>query len=75
MGKDPIQRIPADIIVAIAGGRGKMPLGNPFLLEGSKDPRGILRFNGLNTGKYRGKACPRYPNTNAMLFSPTPKVR
>ena len=57
MGKDPVQRIPADIIVSIAGGRAKMPLGNPFLLEGGKDPGGVFRFDGLYTGEYRGKAC------------------
>ena len=54
-GIDLVQFIPAQIVVAVAGGAGKISVGNPMLLKGRQHPCGILPCNGVDTGKFPGQ--------------------
>ena len=51
VSKDLFQRIPAHIVITIAGGGGKMAVCDHVLLEGLEDAAGAMLLNGINASK------------------------
>ena len=51
VGVDQVQGIPAQIVVAVAGGAGEVGLGHPVLLEGGQHLLGVLLGDGVDAGK------------------------
>ena len=51
LGIDLVQLVPSLIVVAIAGGTGKIALGHAVILEGGEHLAGVLLRNGINAGK------------------------
>ena len=52
VGVDLIQLIPPQVVVAIAGGAGKISVSHPVLLEGGQHPCGVLLRDGIDPGKF-----------------------
>ena len=55
VGVDEIQLIPAQIVIAVAGGTGKVTLRHPVLPEGGQHPVGVVLRDGVDAGKLLGK--------------------
>ena len=51
LGVDQIQLIPAQVIIPIAGGAGKIPLRHPVIPEGGQHPLGVVPGDGVYVGK------------------------
>ena len=51
IGVNLIQLVPPQIVVAVAGGSGKIGLRHPMLLECRQNTSGIFLGNGVNTVK------------------------
>ena len=54
VGVDLVQLVPAQVVVAVAGGAGEVSVGHPVLLKGGQHPGGILLGNGVDAGKFLG---------------------
>ena len=63
LGIDLVQFVPAQVVVAVAGGAGEVPLGHPVVLEGLQHPLGVVLGDGVNAGKFLKK----------LLLGPVPK--
>ena len=46
--EDLIQLVPAEIVIAVAGGPGKIGLRHPVLLKSGQDLAGVLLRDGIN---------------------------
>ena len=55
IGVDFVQLVPAQVIVAVASGAGKIAICHPVLLKGSQHPGGVLLGDGVNAGKFLGQ--------------------
>ena len=51
IGIDLLQLVPAQVVVAVAGGAGKIALGHMVLLEGGQDLLGVDLRNGVDPVK------------------------
>ena len=51
LGVDFVQLIPAQVVIAVAGGAGKVGIGHPVVLECLQHPLGVLLGDGVNAGK------------------------
>ena len=51
VGVDPVQGVPAQVVVAVAGGAGKVGLRHPVLLEGGEHLAGVLLRDGVDAGE------------------------
>ena len=51
LGVDLVQLVPAQVVITIAGGAGKVPLRHPVGLEGVQHPGGVLLRHGVDAGK------------------------
>ena len=51
-GENPLQSVPADVIVAVARGGGKVPRGNVLRPESVQHPPGVFDFRFLQGGKH-----------------------
>ena len=51
LGVHGLQFLPACVVVAVAGGAGKISVGDPAILKRRKHPAGILPGNSVNAGK------------------------
>ena len=51
LGVDLVQLVPAQVVVAVAGGTGEVGVGHPVGLEGVQHPGGVLLGDGVDTGK------------------------
>ena len=56
LGIDLIQGLPAQVVIAIAGGAGKAGLGHLVVLKGLHDPAGVLLGQSVDLGKAGGDA-------------------
>ena len=55
LGVDLVQLVPAQVVIAIAGGAGEIALRHPVLLKGGQHPGGILLGDGVDAGKLLGQ--------------------
>ena len=55
LGIDLVQLVPAQVVIAIAGGAGEIALRHPVLLKGGQHPGGVLLGNGIDAGKLLGQ--------------------
>ena len=51
LGVDLVQLVPAQVVVAVAGGTGEVGVCYPMGLEGVQHPGGVLLGDGVDTGK------------------------
>ena len=51
LGIDLVQLVPAQVVIAVAGGAGKISLRHPVILEGLQHPDGIFLRNGVDAVK------------------------
>ena len=51
LGIDLVQLVPAQVVVAVAGGAGKVGVGHPVVLEGLQHPLGVLLGDGVDAVK------------------------
>ena len=51
LGVDFVQLVPAQVVVAVAGGTGKVGIGHPAVLERLQHPLGVLLGDSVNAGK------------------------
>ena len=52
IGIDLMQLVPAKVIIAVAGGAGKIAIRHPVVLKGSQHPLGIFLGYGIDAGKF-----------------------
>ena len=55
VGVDLIQGVPAQIVVAVAGGAGEVGLRHPVFLEGRQHLAGVLLRNGVDAAELLGQ--------------------
>ena len=55
VGVDLIQGVPAQIVVAVAGGAGEVGLRHPVFLEGRQHLAGVLLRNGVDAAELPGQ--------------------
>ena len=55
LGVDLLQLVPAQVVIAVAGGTGEVCLRHPVLLEGRQDLLGILLGDGVNALELRAQ--------------------
>ena len=65
IGVNLVQLIPAQIVIAVSGGTGKIVFRHPVLLERRQHPLGIGLGNGVNTGKLLSKPLLRLSGQGA----------
>jgi hypothetical protein len=74
VGVDLTQGLPAQVVIAIAGGALKMGLGDLVLLKGRQDLLGVLLRNGVDALKLLGERSlglvPKGTDTVAYLKRP-----
>ena len=51
LGVDLVQLVPAQVVVAVAGGAGEVGVGHPVGLEGVQHPGGVLLGDGVDAGE------------------------
>ena len=57
LGIDFIQGLPAQVVIAVAGGAGKAGLGHLVVLKGLHDPPGVLLGQSVDLGKAGADTC------------------
>ena len=55
VGVDLVQLVPAQVVVAVAGGSGEVVLRHTVVLEGAQDPLGILGGDSVDMGELLGQ--------------------